>query len=80
MNVVAVPSIPEALAYMIDPPRGKIRGVTLLRKLNNCSLAHDCCRACVWARYCEFYHDFLIETDVITNWKGANENVTRYFQ
>lgn len=80
MNMVAVPSLPEAIAYMIDPPQGRIRGITLLRKLNKCSIAHGFCRACGWPEYCEFYHDFLIETDAITNWKGANENVARYFK
>ncbi len=80
MNAIAVPALPEALAYMVDPPRGQIRGVTMLRKLNKCSVNHDFCKACDWVKYCQFYHDFLIETDAITNWKGVNQNVARYFK
>jgi hypothetical protein len=80
MNMVAIPSIPEAITYMMNPPQGKYRGVTLLRKLNGCSIEHDFCKSCGWPQYCEFYYDFLIETEAITNWKGANQNVARYFK
>jgi len=79
MNAVAVPTIPPAILYMIDPPHGRVRGKTLLSKLYKCSREHNNCRDCDLVAYCGFYHDFLIETDAITNWKGANENVTRYY-
>jgi hypothetical protein len=79
MNMVAIPTVPEALAYMVDPPGGRIRGVTLLKKLNQCALKHELCRACKCYKTCEFFYDFLIESDAITNWKGANRNVTRYY-
>ena len=80
MTIIAVPTVPEALAYMVDPPGNRIRGVTLLRKLNQCSLKHGFCISCVCSKTCEFFYDFLIETDAITNWKGVNRNVTRYYQ
>jgi hypothetical protein len=65
---------------MMNPPQGKIRGKTLMKTLVKCSSAHDDCRSCGWPKYCEFYHDFLIETEAITNWQGVNKNVTRYYQ
>ncbi len=71
MNV-AVPSVPNAILYMMNPPGGRIRGFTLLKKLNECTLAHNFCRHCGWVKFCTTYHDILIDSDVITNWKGAN--------
>jgi len=76
--MIGVPTIPPALSYMVNPPGGRIRGVTLLKKLNECSPRYDFCRACTWVKYCEFYHDFLIEIDAVKNWKGGNRNVSRF--
>ena len=79
MNAVAVPGIPQALDYLINPPRGQIRGETLMRKMVECDRIHKC-DTCHWRFYCEFYHDFLIEIGAIENWHGVNENVTRYYK
>jgi hypothetical protein len=80
MNMLAVPTIPEGLYYMVDPPGGRIRGVTLLKKLVHCSFTHEKCQVCTVKKTCEFYYDFLIETGAVANWKGANRNVTRFYQ
>jgi hypothetical protein len=78
--MIAIPTMPEALGYMLDPPQGKIRATTLLRKLNTCSLSHGLCQKCRCVDTCVKYYEYIIENDVITNWHGANENVTRYFR
>ena len=80
MNAVEVPTVPEAILFMMNPPQGRIRGTTLMKKLVECSGEHDKCHSCGVRKYCEFYYDFLIETEAVTNWKGVNENVARYYQ
>jgi hypothetical protein len=80
MTMIEVPVIPEALGFMLDPPQGKIRAVSLLKVLNQCSIKHGLCRDCQVAKTCRNYYDFVIDTDMITNWHGGKVNVARYFE
>lgn len=80
MTLLAVPTMPVGISYMADPPGGRIRGETLLKKLVQCSLERGSCQDCTVRKTCEFFYDFLIETGAITNWKGVNRNVTRFYQ
>jgi len=76
IGVPALSEVPPGLKFMLT--QWPISGRTLLKKLNECSRQNRNCIGCPVRDQCEAKYDEIINR--ITNWQGANRNVSRYYE
>lgn len=78
---VAIPNkakLPPGLKFLLR--RGRVRGVGALTRLNQCSRERQDCANCPFLAQCEALYREMIDKDEISNWRGASQNVRRYFR